>query len=305
MNIASIDIGSNTVLLLIANINTATKNIKTIHNEYRIPRIGQGLVPNQPIKSEKITLLKNILSEFENIIQKYNCKYTILTATNALRIASNSKIIIEDIKSTYNFDVNIISGKDESRLSFLGAVSNKNYKHKTLVIDIGGGSTEIIVGQNNKLIYNESYPIGVVSLTEKYFKNSPPLIEEINQFIKSINNYLSNIPKLSPKIAISIAGTPTTLACMKKGLMSFDESQIDGAILTTTEIKEFAETLIRLNPKSILEYYGKIVEGREDILLAGTIILNLILNHFNLTETIVSSKGIRYGAIIDFLQKYY
>ena len=303
MNIASIDIGSNTVLLLVAEVDIASKKIKTIKNEYRIPRIGQGLIPDQPIKTEKINLLKNILIEFENTINKYNCKYTIVTATNALRIASNSNFIIEDIKKEFKLETNIVSGKDESKLSYLGAISENYYNRKSLVIDIGGGSTEISLGQNGKIDFNESYPLGVVSCTEKYLKNFPLHENEIDLFAKSVNEYLFSIPKFCAEISISIAGTPTTLACMKKGLKSFDENLIEGEILTINEIKKFADSLVNLSPSKILSTYGKIVEGREDILLAGTLILKLILSYFELPQTIVSSKGIRYGAIIDFLQK--
>ncbi|MCL5029750.1 MAG: hypothetical protein M1480_12130 [Bacteroidetes bacterium] len=303
MNIASIDLGSNTVLLLIVEVDTVTKRFKTICNQYRIPRIGQGLIPNQPIKSEKINLLIHILEEFKKIILQYDCKYTIVTATNALRIASNSKLIKDEIKNIFNFETNIISGKEESRLSYLGAVSEQYYKNKNLVIDIGGGSTEIIFGIDDQLLFNESYPIGVVNFTEKYFKNLPPKTEELNNFILKVNEHLNQIQKVSPELTIAIAGTPTTLACMKQKLNYFDENLIEGTILTNHEIKEFVDTLIQLNPTKILQSFGKIVEGREDVLLAGTLILNLVLTYFEVPEIIVSSKGIRYGAVVDFIQK--
>ena len=303
MNIASIDLGSNTVLLLIADVDITSKKIKTICNEYRIPRIGQGLLPNQPINIEKIKLLINILTEFKNIIFNYDCKYTIVTATNAFRIASNSKYIIEEIQNNFYFETNIISGKDESRFSYLGAVHERYYDKKNLVIDIGGGSTEIIFGNNGQLFFNESYPIGVVNFTEKYFKNLPPTKEDIIEFSQNVNKYLATVPKLSADIAIAIAGTPTTLACMKQGLYNFDENLIEGSVLSNEEIKDFEETLSNLSPTKIKQLYGEIVKGREDVLYAGTLILKLIISHFELSEIIVCSKGIRYGAIVDFLQK--
>ncbi len=305
MNIASIDIGTNTVLLLIAETNLTSKNIKTLHNEYRIPRIGQGLLPNNPINSEKLILLFKYLDEFERIILEYNCKYIIITATNAFRIASNSKVIISEIKNKFGWDTNIVSGKEESRLSYLGAVNEYNYDQKNLVIDIGGGSTEIIFGINNQILFNDSFPFGVVSYTEEYFKKKPPSKDDINNFSINAAKYFNRIDKYLPDKTIAIAGTPTTLACIKQNIKYFDEALIEGTILTNTDIKQFVEILLKLSPAEIRQSYGNIVEGREDVLLAGTLILNLIIDYFEIDEVTVSSKGIRYGALVDFLQKYF
>jgi exopolyphosphatase/guanosine-5'-triphosphate,3'-diphosphate pyrophosphatase len=303
MIIASIDIGTNTILLLIAEADTVSNEIKTIRDEFRIPRIGEGLLVNSPIKQEKTELLINTLSEYKEIIAQYSCDKLILTATNAFRIASNAGELVKKIKSELGFDITIVPGKDEAKLSFLGAISGFPSGDKYLVIDIGGGSTEIIFGSRTGIIFSNSYPVGVVSLTERFLMKQPPEVDDIIKFNKFIKDKFSLIDfnKITPSRTIAIAGTPTTLACIKQKLTSYDESLIEGSVLTKSEIGEFVEILSKLTPEEIKLKFGRIVNGREDVLFAGTGILYSLMDSMNIQEVLVSTKGIRYGAIIDYL----
>ncbi len=305
MIISSVDIGTNTILLLIADADPETKRIKTILNEYRIPRIGKGLIPNQPISSEKVEDLYKVLEEYQEFISDYKSEKTILTATNAFRIASNANEIISEVKNRFGLDIRVVSGKEEARLSFLGAVGDYLDENKTLVIDIGGGSTEIILGQNGEINFSQSYQVGVVSGTEKFLKQQPPLPKDLGKFRNFVNDTLTKIDKnyFSPKRTIAIAGTPTTLACMKIGIDYYDEFAIEGSILTQDELSDFIKQLSVLSFEEIKSTYKSIVEGRADVLLAGTIILHTILEYFDIDEVLVSTKGIRYGAVVDYLNQ--
>jgi len=147
MTVASIDIGTNTVILLIAEAELSNNSLRPLHNEYRMPRMGKGLEPDGEISEEKLNLLFPILTEYKTIIEKYSCEKILVTATNAFRLASNSKEISSEIKDKFNFDVNIISGEVEADYAFLGALSGTEISCSSLVIDIGGGSTELIYGK--------------------------------------------------------------------------------------------------------------------------------------------------------------
>ena len=303
MIIASIDIGTNTILLLIAEIDADYKQIKTLHDEIRIPRIGKGLQVNSPIIQEKVDLLIKTLTEYKKIIAQYSCDKVILTATNAFRIASNAAELVKRIKTELDMDIAIVSGKDEAMLSYLGAISGFPGQGKYLVIDIGGGSTEIIYGNKSGIQFSNSYQAGVVSLTERFLMKQPPEKEEIQQFtdfVKGIFSAIDNNKMVADK-AIAIAGTPTTLACIKANLTEFNESLIEGSILTKAEVKKFADMLALLTPDEIKLRYGSVVTGREDVLFAGTGILYALMETLNIPEVIVSTKGIRYGAIINYL----
>ncbi len=304
MIIASIDIGTNTVLLLIAEVNENNNIINPIKNEYRIPRIGKGLKSGDKFPEENIERLFSVLTEYKKEIDNYNCKIVLANATNAFRMASDSNDIIKEIKNKFNIAVKVIKGDEEAIISFEGIANDYSGNEKIMVIDIGGGSTEIIFGRNKTLDFVRSFPAGAVMGTEKYFKNDPPLKSEIDDFKKwtrKVFNELSH--KLLPKKGIAVAGTPTTLACLKHDLDEFDEEEIEGSILTKEEIIKFAEEFSQLTINEIKEKYKNVVKGREDVILAGTLILADLLEMNNLNEVIVSTKGLRFGAIADYLNK--
>ena len=303
MIIASIDIGTNTVLLLIAEVDETSLEITPLLNEYKMPRIGRGLNLNENIAADRIEKLFTVLSEYQTIISKYNVDEVLVTATNALRIAANSAEIVERIKKQLSWNVNIISGKTEAEFAFLGAVPVSTKNKSILVIDIGGGSTELILGKENNIEYRKSFQIGSVSATENYLKNSPPLDRELSELKIELETIFAEIEnKFAPDLTYSIAGTPTTLFCMINEIKSFDDSIVDGGILKPEAIAKLTQELIILSPEEIRNGYGKIMQGREDIILGGSIILLNIMKLLNLSEVIVSSRGLRYGAIVSFLK---
>ncbi len=188
MTIASIDIGTNTVLLLVAEVESSTRKIIPLHNDHRMPRIGQGTKKTGIISQDKLTLLYDVLKEYASIIQRYNCDKVLLTGTNAFRMSSNKDEIKKNIKKIFNYDLNVVSGEDEAEYAYLGAISNLDSPDNSMVIDIGGSSTEIIIGEGYKIISKNSLQLGSVSATELYLKNSPPLTVELENLSKEIKN---------------------------------------------------------------------------------------------------------------------
>lgn len=305
MTVASIDIGTNTILLLIAEVNPSSNEIIALVNLHRIPRIGKGLKKGDPFPEENIKRMFDVMDEYSETIKKYNCDKIIITGTNAFRIASNNNEIVEKIKNKYGYDLNVITGDEEAKYSYLGAVSGLSDKKKYLVIDIGGGSTEIIYGKGNDIIFSKSFEIGVVSGAEKFFTIDPPSDKQVDNFavysqktFLELQDYVKDIDT-----AIAIAGTPTTLAAIKYKLKSFNEELIEGTSLIPEELNAFVSELSKLSSAEVLNKYSQIVKGREDVLLAGTILLREILKMLNIEEVKVSTKGIRYGAIFNWLNE--
>lgn len=303
MVIASIDIGTNTVLMLIAKIDSRNKLIPLV-NEYRMPRIGAGLKPGGKILPEKILELMKIIDDYVSIANHFHSDIILATATNAFRIASNASEIVKVIKEKYHLAINIISGEHEAMLSYLGVITG-SYIHKDcLVIDIGGGSTEVIIGNKNSILFRKSFPIGAVSAKEKYLINNPPTISQIDEFNLHLNQVFNELEehRYFEINAVAIAGTPTTLACIKNKIKDYDEEIIEGSFLSTKEVTDFAIELSLLESQAIKLNYGNVMKGREDIILAGTLILAKLMNKLSIREIKVSSKGIRYGAIAYYLQ---
>ncbi len=304
MIVSSIDIGTNTVLMLIAEVDPSSKKLRTIKNYYSIPRLGKGLKAGNPINKEKIDELISILNEYKAHSDSFGAEFIIASATNAFRIASNSSKIIKEIKRKTGISIKIISGEEEALFSYLGATSEmKNMR--LLVIDIGGGSTELIFGEGEKIKYQKSFSVGVVSGTESYFVHNPPVVSEIELFKAEIQRTFSEVAlnDINPEKAIAVAGTPTTLAAIQKKLIEYNEQVIEGSILKIDTLKELIARFSGLTVEEIRKQYPMIARGREDVILAGTIILLELLNKLRISEVMVSTKGIRYGAVYNYLNQ--
>ncbi len=298
MRVASIDIGSNTVLLLIAEVENS--EIIPIVNEYRIPRISSGLTNSGVISVESIKKLFEILTEYKTIINKHNCDKTIVNGTQALRVAKNSTIILDEIKKQFDFDLNIVSGITEAIYSFKGALSSFTDNNNYIMIDIGGASTEIVHGNKDEIFFSKSFPIGVVVSKEKYLKSNPPTQDETANFKNKLENIFDALAQIdfSNSDVISVAGTPTTLSALKLKLTEYSDSEIEKSILTKKDLESYIAEFKKLSYKEIETQFSPIITGREDVILSGTMILNYLLGIIKSRKLFVSSRGLRYGAII-------
>ena len=302
MTIASIDVGTNTVLLLIAEVDSFTRKLIPLHNEYRMPRVGQGTKQTGIINHQRLNMLYDVLNEYQSIINGYNCEKVILTGTNAFRMAKNTPVIIEEIKYLFNYQLNVVSGEEEAEYAYYGAISDNVDNSFSMVIDIGGSSTEIIIGEGKRILARKSLQLGSVSTSELILKSSPPNKSEIENLKKEIKKLFSSIDhKNIPVKVIAIAGTATTLACMKSGLKEFEEDRVDKSIITIEDMKNIIGELSFLTPAVTLNKYGPVMRGREDIIFAGAFILYRFMEHFGIENVAVSTRGIRYGAIVKYL----
>ncbi len=303
MNIASIDIGSNTVLLLISEVNLREKTLKALRNEYRIPRLGGNLKRGESISSEKISELLSIIRQYREIIDSYNCSVILSVGTNALRIASNTKEIIEIIKQETGIVTEVISGDTEARYSYLGASAEYPHDCNTLVIDIGGGSTELTIGNGQKIHFSKSFQIGVVSLNDMFSHN----ISDAEILRKKMKEYSDSVfseifdKNIEIGRAISIGGTPTTLYTIINRLPVFNESEIHGNRVSKQELSVCTNELITLTPQEIIKKYPAVTRGREDVITAGAVIMESLLEGLKLGSFLVSTKGIRYGVVYDYI----
>lgn len=259
------------------------------------------------ISNDKVSELWNVLNDYNVIIQEYKCDITLVVATNALRIANNGKQIADSIRNEFGWDTKIISGEDEARISFIGTIPLQVNNAKYSVVDIGGGSTEIICGSRSKIDFAQSFKVGTVSLFEKFINSYSPTQSEIIDIENELLNYFDSLKdnSCSSTELIAVAGTPTTLSCMKQGLKIFKEDLVDKSALTLEEIIQFTSKLSIWNSIQILNEYGDVVKGREDVLLTGCLILKAVMKIMKKEKLIVSSKGLRYGVIIDYINSLY
>lgn len=302
MNIASIDIGSNSVILLIAEINQAQKRFVPVKSFYATPRISKNLSENQEFDPAAVLRLKDVLKEFISISNDYRAELILTGATQAFRKAVNADQIVEEIKAELGLELRILSGFQEGLFTFKGATTIID-NFSGYMIDIGGGSTEIILSEKGDIAYSHSFNFGAVSLCE-LFHMVPPIgkenILEVKKHVSKIIQDSSPIP-LKKYRAIAVAGTPTTLACMQMGMRDFDENKIESFDLTRQNILSLIQKMGFMNPAGILSSYGSIVKGREDVILTGAVILVTLMGILDLDSMTVSTRGLRHGLVYDYL----
>lgn len=305
MQIASIDVGTNTALLYVAEISEEKCSIKTIANEYQLPRLGKGIGTTGLISVEKKQELLKVLLNFKRIADLYHCSEIVAGGTYPFRAAANAQEVISFIKANTGISITVLEPELEAEFAFLGATYLSKANEKPMVIDIGGGSTELSYGSSKILLYKKSIPIGAVNLTERYFSSVAEQQENLMEVRTNLQKQLREAFRNDMEITktVGIAGTPTTLAAIKAGLLSFDEALLDGSELTKDELESFIEELSTLSPSEALKKYGPLLKGREDVLLAGTVILCEVLNFLHQKKVTVSTNGLRHGLLFNYCFK--
>lgn len=298
MTIASIDIGTNTVLLLVGTIGTDGR-IGVLHDSVQAPRLGQGVDAARRLAPASIIRVLRVLSEYRSIMEPFHPDLTIVAATSAVRDAQNRQEFIERVREAMGWDVRVLSGNEEAEWTFAGTVSGSSQPGSALVVDIGGGSTEISIGTGLRPSFHTSIDIGAVRLTERLLPSTPPRPEELAAARAEIVAQLAAIPAdtFTNGIAYAVAGTPTTLAAHCAGLRTFDRSVVDGYELSRNAVEGALRHLAILTPAEIRKL-GSHFEGREDVITAGALILSQVMDHFGLERIRVSVRGLRYGALL-------
>lgn len=307
MRLASIDIGTNTILMLVADAKP-DGSLEVVKDEHFIGRLGKGVDEHGIIPKETFQRIKDILAQLKNIAESIGTKHILAYGTSALRDAENRQEFIDFIKEKLALEIQILSGIEEAELTYLGAVSEYlqyDNSKKYAVLDIGGGSTEIVMGLGANIASSASINIGSVRLTERILKNNPPSRIALEKAGQLVHNHLQNIFPLSPTTnIIGVAGTLTTLAAIDLRIPKFDRNLVNKHTLTIETIDKIFEELKPLTLDQ-LRGYPQIHPLRADILLAGIIILRETLRKVNLSKIIVSNRGLRYGIVIKTAQTYF
>lgn len=302
MTIASIDIGTNTVLLLIAEIDKRG-HIATLAYEQRIPRLGKGVDESKNLQPDSMQRVVAVLKEYKSIIARHNVERTIVAGTSAVRDATNKEEFAKLIHSTTGFALQVLSGEEEAYWTYRGAISGVPNIAKATVIDIGGGSTEITVGDSTTIRDSVSVNVGSVRLTERFFHHDPPTHPELEMAIACVADELAKASRFdfANSTLIGVAGTATSLAILAQGLKDFSIDAVTNYKLDLNTVNHLFSTL-RAMPSSEIRQLSSIMEGRSDVIAAGALILREILAHFKFKEMIVSERGVRYGLVLRELE---
>ena len=289
MKIGTIDIGTNSMRLLIADYNNG--KIENRKKYVNTTRIGQGVDKKGYISEEALQRNINALEEFANICKVEECQAIYCMGTSALRDSKNGNIFVDRAKQKTNIDVEIISGNEESNLGFMGVLEGLDTDEQILVIDIGGGSTEFILGDREGIKFAKSENVGALRMTEKFLAKDPIDTNEFSSMSKfiydEIKDTIDYIKSKQIKKLVGIGGTITSLSAMNQELEVYSMEKIHNSEVSIKNIKDILQNLkqMTLNDKKTLK---GLQPKRADIITAGVEILNIIMENLEIEKIIVS-----------------
>jgi len=303
--IACIDVGTNTALILVADLEPATGKIVTVDHRQTIVRLGQKVDEHRMIHPDALGRLTICMTEYRALCDELGVQRIQAVGTSALRDAANRDDIIATVKNATGIEIRCISGEDEAALTFFGAVAGlPEVPEPFTVIDIGGGSTEIIMGTTSAVEEKISMNIGSVRMTERFCTAQPPSPEEFEAARQEIDNHLA--ATLPPFFAgrqqvFGVAGTLTTIAQVCLGDKQFDPMRVQGFRLEYDAVHELLERLRAMTLDEIVAF--GIPEGRADVFTMGVLILHQFMLMLGVGSLTVSIQGLRYGVAQQELQK--
>ena len=301
-NYAAIDCGTNSTRLLIGN------KFETLDRQMKITQLGQGLDESGKLSSKAIKRVLDVLKDFRSSLDAHEVSKVRMVATSAARDARNSEDFFNQVESIIGVRPELLTGEEEGRLAFEGAIAElKPFEGPFLILDIGGGSTEFVFG-NEKAENVHSSQIGCVRLTEEFFDNDPPLPEELHACLSVIGGYVDDASREIPEIGsgvtlVGLAGTVSCVAAIEIGLEKYNREKIHHFHLSKDAVEDVFRTLATENRLERISNPG-LEEGRADVIVAGTAILVKVMRQLGLTECLVSESDILDGILYSMLRGY-
>jgi exopolyphosphatase/guanosine-5'-triphosphate,3'-diphosphate pyrophosphatase len=276
VRVAAVDLGTNSTRLLVADVNGT---LDEVVRRLQITRLGEGVDERRRLLPVPIARVRNVLSDYRRELEALGAERTLCIATSAVRDAENGEAFLGEIEWSYGFTTWLLSGDDEATLTLRGIGA---LEPGTLVVDIGGGSTEVqIVGGEVR----ESIDVGCVRMTERFGED----VTAIREHVRGL------LPKTRPERAVGVAGTVTTIAALDLGLTEYDPERIHGHRISRDAVAEQTARLASMT----LEERAEIIEpGRAPVIVAGAAILSEVLDVYDLDAIEASERDILHGAAL-------
>lgn len=298
VKLASIDLGSNSTRLLIAELNNQEFNV--LHRIHVVTKMSENLEQTGEISSAAVKRVNSALRTFKKLIIKNNVDEVFVIGTAALRDSKNADELIENIRKKFDFEIDVLSGHDEGITTSLGVLHFMENIENFLIVDIGGRSTEFIYEFENKII-SQSLNLGVVTLSEKYFSKLPSEQKLLDKAKFDIETELSNLNINDKKNVIGVSGTALSLASIFLDQQFFDEEKLHGVQIDLQNVGNINSRLLNLNEAEIITKFKGIDPKRAATITSGVFLLEIILNHYSNSPIIISKYDILEGLI---LRKY-
>jgi exopolyphosphatase/guanosine-5'-triphosphate,3'-diphosphate pyrophosphatase len=302
MRTAVVDIGTNSTRLLVADVNRSGR-VDELHRESQVTRLGDKVDAGGKLSEEAIERVAATLTDYRATIDRFGCDANLAVLTSAVRDASNGEEFTERVRSEFDLDARVLSGDEEAQLTFLGAMSDRDgsSSEPTVVIDVGGGSTEFIVGTNHTASFHVSVQAGVLRMTERHIHSDPPSPEELQHLAADTRAiFLDGLPteqRASVKRGIAVAGTATSAAAIDQELDPYDPERVHGYPLLLATVELLIARLADLTEAQRREVVG-LHPDRAPTIVAGMILLEEAMRAFDLDQVEVSEHDILRGGAL-------
>jgi exopolyphosphatase/guanosine-5'-triphosphate,3'-diphosphate pyrophosphatase len=300
MRVATIDIGTNTVLLLVAE-RGPDGVLRAVEERATITRLGEGVDRTRRLAPEAIERTRACLDEYARVVREAHAARVAVVGTSAMRDAGGGEQVRAHVRAVLGVDARVVSGDEEARLTFRGALSGLalGSARDVAVFDIGGGSTEVVVGSLQAgaphIAFARSFDVGSVRMTERHVAHDPPAREERAVVLQAAAHVFASVPALpSPEEPIGIAGTMTTLAAVSLALVPYDGALVHGHVMTRMEVERTVDRLGALELDSRKRVPG-MEPKRADVIVAGGLVALALLDHWRAGAVRISDRGVRWG----------
>jgi exopolyphosphatase/guanosine-5'-triphosphate,3'-diphosphate pyrophosphatase len=312
MRVAVVDIGSNSTRLLIAKVDRDSGSLQELARDSRVTRLGEGVDANESLSDTAIGRVTAVLAEYQRKIEQHRCEANLAVLTSAVRDADNGADFAERVRREFDLDARVLSGDEEAQLTFLGAMSTRLDQDgpgrersagavPTVVIDIGGGSTEFVIGSGRTAGFHVSLHVGVVRMSERHIHTDPPAPHELQKLAADVRaNFEEGLPageRDAVKRAIAVAGTATSAASIDQELDPYDPERVNGYTLTLGTVEMLLARLADMDEGRRRKVVG-LHSDRAPTIVAGMIALSEAMHAFDLQEVEVSEHDILYGGAL-------
>jgi exopolyphosphatase / guanosine-5'-triphosphate,3'-diphosphate pyrophosphatase len=284
MRVGVVDLGTNTTRLLVAEVSDG--HVGEVARESTITRLGEGVDERRKLLPLPMARVRNVLADYRRELEEAGAERVLAIGTSAVRDADNGEAFLGEIEWSYGFTTRLLSGDEEAALTFCGVSDGRELDAQTLVLDVGGGSTELILGGERT-----SLDIGSVRLTERFLHSDPPRREELEAAARAIE-----LPDLQPTSAIGVAGTVTTLAALELG--GYDPERVHGHGITREAVDTQLERLASLPLAQRRELPGLEPE-RAPVIVGGALIVREVLDRYGLDAIEASERDLLHGAALE------
>lgn len=303
---AAIDVGTNTIRLLIAKAQ-APGDFQVLHEEQAITRLGEDLLKTGSLKEEAMERTTAVLRRYAEIARRHGSEVIEAMATSAVREAVNGEDFTQRVLEETGLTLRIIPPEEEARLALLGVSHALGFpREDLLVLDVGGGSTEFALAKGGRPKAIISTDLGVVKLTEGFLKHDPPALEELQGLRGAIRRRIkgvrASLPDLCGTLLVGTGGTVTTLVAIHLRLVTYDPRRVNGFSLTLEQVEGLFGWLAGMSHEERLQIVG-LEPGREDLIVAGASVVLETLRGLSFSSLLVSDGGLREGILLELLER--